>query len=449
MKFFSLLKKEIRELLTPTAFIGMICTLILFVVIGEAFGGIMEEVVDEASTYVICDQDKSDFSTQLIKTLTIIPESTESGKIEDIKYDIDRVKLIDIESDDYQAELKKHDVSSVLIIPKGFGDKAQKGEEVEIHNITLMSSGSMLSNISANDAAIETFKAQVKSLFYVNNGLSTDNIVKGETIVQVKDTTVIKDKSADISSSVVSSLLSTQSLFVPIVIFVLIIYCSQLIIGAISTEKIDKTFETLLSAPVTRISILSSKMLAAATIAALNAVVYMIGFSRMMNGIMGSVDDGGASSKVLEELGLTLTTSSYFLLGLQMFLTILITLAVSLILGALAKDAKSAQTLMMPITFLSMVPYMLTMFVDIRTLPIIVRLVVYAIPFTHTFIASENILFGHMNVYWAGFAYQLVLLVICLTVAVKIFTSDKILTMTLSFDKKSKAGKKKLKLFGK
>lgn len=442
MKFFNLYKKEVRELLTATTFLGMIVTVIVFIAIGNAFGGIVEDVAKDANKYIICDQDKSEFSTQLIKTLTVVPGSVESGKLE---YDDNQVQLIDINSDDYAAELKENDVSNVIVIPKGFGEKAGKGDEVEIQQISLMKSGSMFSNISGNDAAVETFKAQVKSLFYLNNGLTADEVIKGETLVSVKETTVVRDKSADISSSVVSSLLSTQTMFVPIVIFILIIYCSQLIIGAISTEKIDKTFETLLSAPVSRISILSSKMLAAGTIAALNAVVYMFGFSKMMDGIMTGADETGATSKILEQLGLTLSTSDYFLLGLQMFLTILITLAISLVLGALAKDAKSAQTLMMPITFLAMIPYMITMFVDINTLPIIGRLVIYAIPFTHTFIASENILFGHMNIYWIGLAYQLILLCICLTIAVKIFTSDKILTMTLSFEKKSKAGKKKSK----
>ena len=66
-------------------------------------------------------------------------------------------------------------------------------------------------------------------------------------------------------------------------------FASQMIISAISTEKIDKTLETLLSAPVSRIAVLSSKMLAATIISALYAAIYMLGFSNMMSGMGGDM----------------------------------------------------------------------------------------------------------------------------------------------------------------
>ena len=94
---------------------------------------------------------------------------------------------------------------------------------------------------------------------------------------------------------------------------------------------------------------------------------------------------------------------------------------------------------------MAMIPYILSMMMDIKELSPVLRYVIYAIPFTHTFIASENIMFDNMTLYWGGVIYQVILLAICLTIAVKIFTTDRIFTMTLSFgDKsKSKSGKKK------
>ncbi|MBQ7756342.1 MAG: ABC transporter permease, partial [Oscillospiraceae bacterium] len=333
----------------------------------------------------------------------------------------------------------------VLIIPEGFGEKLMKGEKIELINLNKMTSGATLANVSSNEGAVESIRKVIKETYLLNSGLTVEQLANSETIVSVSEKTIVDDKSADISVSMVSSLASMQSMFLPIIVYALVMFSSQLIISAISTEKIDKTLETLLSAPVSRLSVLSSKMLAAGIVAALNAVAYMIGFNQMMKGMyagMGTVENSDA---ILSELGLKMTTSGYILLGIQLFLTLFISLSVSLVLGALAKDAKSAQTLMMPITFMAMIPYIISMLIDIKSLAPAFRYLIYAIPFTHTFIASDNIMFGNTTLFWGGVIYQVVLLAICMTVAVKIFTSDKIFTLTLDFNEKSKFDKKKKK----
>ena len=85
----------------------------------------------------------------------------------------------------------------------------------------------------------------------------------------------------------------------------------------------------------------------------------------------------------------------------------------------------------MPINFAAMIPYLLSIMVDIKTLSPVVKYVVYAIPFTHTFMASENVMFSNMSLYWGGFAYQVVFLAVCLFIAMRIFMSDRVFTMSL------------------
>ena len=443
MKFFNLFKKELRELLTPTTIITTIGIMLILVFVGEAFGGIMGDVIEEASQVTICDQDNSEISKSIIKALTVSKVNEETGLPEE--YDEELVKLVTLESDDYAKELKRLKENHVLIIPEGFGEKLMKGEKIELINLNKMTSGATLANVSNNEGAVESIRQVIKETYLLNSGLTVEQLANSETMVTVSEKTIVDDKSADISVSMVSSLASMQSMFLPIIVYALVMFSSQLIISAISTEKIDKTLETLLSAPVSRLSVLSSKMLAAGIVAALNAVAYMIGFNQMMKGMyagMGTVENSDA---ILSELGLKMTTSGYILLGIQLFLTLFISLSVSLVLGALAKDAKSAQTLMMPITFMAMIPYIISMLIDIKSLAPAFRYLIYAIPFTHTFIASDNIMFGNTTLFWGGVIYQVVLLAICMTVAVKIFTSDKIFTLTLDFNKKSKFDKKKKK----
>ena len=96
--------------------------------------------------------------------------------------------------------------------------------------------------------------------------------------------------------------------------------------------------------------------------------------------------------------------------------------------------------LSMPILFITVVPFMVSMFMDISSLPGAVRYLLYAIPFTHTFMASDCILFGKTSLYIGGLIYQIIFLIVCMAIALKIFTSDKIFTAseTRIFGKKKK-----------
>ena len=55
----------------------------------------------------------------------------------------------------------------------------------------------------------------------------------------------------------------------------------------------------------------------------------------------------------------------------------------------------------------------------------------------------NNMLFGHMGLVWGGLIYQLVFFAVCMYLAVKIFTTDLLFTMSLSVKSAAKAPKKK------
>lgn len=437
MRFLNLLRKELREMLTPQTIITLVIMVALLSAAGEAMSGAMEDVKEESSKITICDQDDTEFTRSVINLMKNPADGVEND-----------VTIVTLESDDYTKELDRLDKKSIVIIPKGFTEQVDKGEQAETKYVSKMTSLSTMSNISTgSDTALSLIEAAVKSALYtdkVSRGQLTDaEVAQIESPVKISETTVVGKKSADISAMILYSMCQMQGMFVPIIVFLLIMYSSQMILNAVSTEKLDKTLETLLSAPVSRLAVLSSKMLSAAIVAALYAVVFMFGMDNMMSGL--ELGDTSEYAGIAADLGLTLSAGQYVLVGLQMFTTILIALSISLVLGALAKDAKSGQTLILPIMLTAMVPYMLSLFLDIKTLSPVFRYIVYAIPFTHTFMASENVMFGNMTVYWGGLVYQLVVLIVCMTFAIRVFTSDKIFTMSLSFgEKKNKTAKKGL-----
>ncbi|MCX7657054.1 MAG: ABC transporter permease [Oscillospiraceae bacterium] len=433
MKFINLLKKELKDLLSTQTIMGMVITLVIFYGLGTIMGDVMEKAM-ASSEITVCDEDNTTFTNSVLQAI-----ENQGNKVN---------KISPSDESDPAKLMKKANAESLVIIPKGFTKTVlEDKKQAELKFINIMKSSSLSGTIGSekNSAIIDIIKEAVSNILLSNYGFSENDIATIKEPVLVKDITVVRDKSAEISASAVSSLTMMQGMFLPIVIFILVMFSSQMIISAISTEKIDKTLETLLSAPVSRISVLLAKMLAAAIVAMLNAAVYMIGFSKYMNGMTGGVTDklsaSAEISKVLSSLGLQFAPIDYVLLGLQMFMTLLISLGIALILGAMVNDAKSAQTVIMPIMLCAMLPYLLSMFTSINSLPLGIKILIYLIPFTHTFTATDNLMFDNMTIFWGGFAYQVLLFIIIMFFAVRLFTSDKIFTASLNFMQKSRAKK--------
>ena len=425
MKFRTLFIKELREMLSAQTILVMIISVVILSFAGQAMSRAVEDSAETMMDINLCDQDDTEFTRSMIKFLR--------GNLAQYGGE---VNIVEISSDNYAEELKNAGIKSVVIIPEGFTDSVENSESATVQFVQRLDSLATLSNLNTgSQVAVEYLSAAVKEVVYsvkVAGGKLTNQEVSFlNRPITLEESTVVADKSEDISASIVMSLCSAQGMVVPIMMFVLVMMSSNMILNAVSTEKIDKTLETLLSAPISRLSVIAAKMLSAAVVAAMQAAVYMIGAKNMMNGVLDNVSGDTGYSDALKNLGLTMDVSQYIMVGVQMFLSILIALSVSLILGVLARDAKSAQTLTLPIMMCTMIPYMLSMFVDIKSMSPAVRYIVYAIPFTHSFMASENAMFGNMSVYVGGLIYQLIFLVICMFLALRIFMSDRIFTMTL------------------
>ena len=445
MKFFNLLKKELKELITVQMIATLVIMASLFVFLGDTIGGFVDDIAKSNTEITLCDQDNTDFSKSVIETM---------------KANGSNVNLVEVNNDDRAALLKELDVEDLIIIPEGFTStifEERKPAELEVINtLKGVSTLSQIGTISTS-AAIDIIKSSVTQAIMVSDYKLSDNdiILLDNPIVQ-KDVTVVDTKSSDVNSSSLISLMSMQNMLFPIIIFLIINQGSQMIVSSISTEKIDKTLETLLSTPVTRLSVVGAKMLAASIMALINAGVMMFSYNSFTSSLTGAITSEASMSteaitgtaKAMTDLGLNLSVGGYLLIGLQMFMTLLIALSLSMILGAMVDNAKAAQTVILPVIFAAMFPYIISMIADINSLPTTVRMIISAIPFTHTYNASSNIMFNNMGAFWAGFAYQAVFLAVCMIFLLKLFTSDKIFTISLNLGQKS-TFKKKSRLLSK
>ena len=457
MKFGNLLKKELGELITKQAVISMVFVLVLFVFMGQIMGHSMEEGFD-TSTLNICIKDDSDFTKNVIERIKA-DKTTE-------------LNIVDIQSDNYYDELERLDLKYVVIIPEGYGDtivnEKKPGQLIFASKVSLGFSAAM-SSISSSDAVSTIVDHSADEAMESIYGLTAEDVALITSPANTVEFSAANGKSVEISAAAVSSIVMMESMIAPFAIFFLLLLASQMIMTAISTEKIDKTLETLLSTPVSRMTVLTAKMVAAIISALLNAVFMIVGFGVYMVSIMGgamsgatngaanisdlagmtSVPDAGALTDVLStadaisQLGFSLSGVDILLFGLQLFLTLAIGLSISLILGATATDVKSVQTLIMPIMIAVMIPFFVTMFMDFGEMPVAAKVIMFLIPFTHSYIALTNLMSGDMIMYWGGLAYQIVFFAVCMFLAVRMFTSDKLFTM--SFSSENKTNKKLLK----
>lgn len=433
MKFFNLLKKELAELINAQFVIMLVVYLVMLMTLGQVMNTTVTETLKQEYTVNISDRDSTDLTRSLIETLrqsgAEVNEYTTSG-------------------DGYAGMLDASGKTAMIIIPEGFTEQFENDETPELISISSMNSASIMSNMTnSNSSAVNLISACMSDVIAQQYGLDEENIAKMNEPVSVTEHTIVSDKSAEVSAEGILNKITTQNMLLPIIVFIIIMMTSQTIIGAIANEKIDKTLETLLSAPVSRTAIIGAKTLSAGIVALLNAVVFMFGFSYFMSGATSSLENEMAGTlavqmlpvdEAMEKLGLTLGAGDYILVGLQLFLTIMICLSASIILGALVTDTKQSQMVIMPIMICALVPYMVSMLTDINTLPTVAKIIVYAIPFTHTFSSMANLMFGNITVFWGGFVYQAVVFAVCMFFALRLFSSDKILTSSLNFSQKMK-----------
>ncbi len=440
MKFINLLQKELKELINAQMIISLVLIVAILMFVGNTTKSVIDNSMKESENLKIniSDRDDTDFTKSLIETL----KSTGA-----------EITEFDTDGDDYADILKKNDIKNLVILPEGFTETIENNECPEVITVSRMKSAAAMSNMSTgNSGAFELIQNSIANTIALKSGITLEELELIENPVVLQDNTVIDDKSAAISVDNIINKVMMQNMLLPIIVFLLIIMTSQSLISSISNEKIDKTLETLLSSPVSRTSIITAKMLAAAVVALINAAVYMIGFSKFIQGASAEAVNEIASDvmgnyvsvdEAIEQLGLSLSVGDYVLVGLQLFLTIMICLSVSIMLGALVNDTKSSQTVIMPIMMLALIPYIISMVSDINALPMAIRVIIYAIPFTHTFSGISNLMFGNDTIFIFGLVYQIIVFFVCMFFALRLFNSDKILTISLNLGQKSKYNRKK------
>ena len=417
--FSTILIKELKELIRdPKILIGMIILpLIMFPVLGMVLGYAQQTAKEQAQkgTLLVVNNDGGQWSSQFIGTLgrymnVAVINSTTPQQIVD------------------QGLLAQYNSTTFIEIPAGFSQNLTmhiNGDfniTATINSYGVYQGGSIFSTIGSEVATslVDSFNRAIAP----NVVYSTQStIIKGEIQQGVNPTAL-------------STYMYLQAFALPITVMILLTYAMQIAATSVAMEKEEKTLETLLTVPVDRFAILMGKLSSTMIVAGAAAVTTMVGYNYMLGSVTMGIQTGTPIDLV--KLGLVPSALGYVLLGVSLFVTLLSGLALAVIMSAFSEDVRGAQALIGYIYPLIFIPSLALMYIDINTLPLAVKAVFYAIPYSQPIIASKAVVLGDYSTALFGIIYVTAFTFVIMYIASRLFATEKILTAKLKFKQKRK-----------
>ena len=407
----SLIKKELRELLTPATILPIVIVALLFASLGGLTGGAVEDAVTAKPNIAIVNMDDGNFSQiyyDVIDKLnaTVVYNGSEQADI-----------------DHALAAMKSQGAMATLVIGPDYSSTIESGGRANITIYWNMVGTGMFSSMSTMpvEMLVGTVAANTTEVL-ISSGMPEENPQNITSPVQYESTTFLGEKElVGVGPAEVSAFLQGQSFMMPLLIMIVIVMLGGIIISSMGQEKENKTLETLLTLPVSRTTIVSGKLIGSALVGLLFAGVYMLGMNYYMEGLMSMAQD-------MELAELKLGIAETAIVGLMVALAILCALGLCMILGAFAKNYKAAQSLTIPISFLAVIPFFVVMFTDFVNLPLMAQAILFIIPFTHPMMAMNNMLMGNYELVYYGIVYLVAFTLATVAITVRLYKSDILLT---------------------
>ena len=436
----TIVKKEIRELLTP----GSIISVFIMVMLFAALGGLIGDEVSKSTVMPVVGIANSDSQTietengewnayEFLKNFYL-----KSGDKRITPENIDQF-VIKMDKDDILQQMETSGASVALVLSDDFKKNIEdslknegadrtylKGEVAQyyVYQPSGMIGGTVSSTVT--NALVSYMNSDLSKFITGEEESKYIDFLKYPIESSETYTFVNGEAQSDVTPAEISEALTGQTMFIPMIIMIIIMMVGSIVISSMGSEKENKTLETLLTLPISRTVIVTGKIIAAALVGLIFGLAYMFGMAFYISSItIMAVGDSGLD---LGTIGLALGLGDYALIAVSMFLSIACALGICMILGAFAKNYKSAQTMTMPLSILAIIPMFITMFSGWYGSNALIQGVLFAIPFSHPMMATEALLNGDLTLVLAGIAYMAVFAVVSIFVTVRLYSSDILVT---------------------
>ncbi|MEO0239704.1 MAG: ABC transporter permease [candidate division WOR-3 bacterium] len=414
-KFTALLIKELRELINKQLIASFVIIILMFQIIGK-----------------IGESESKKLEERKEIGLVMLDEGKYSKTIETTLRSIFNVYYVEGSTpEEWMKNAYESDIRNVVVVPQAFSREIEAGKRAKIEVYAVTKSLGIRERIQKTilTSIINSLNASISRelLLEKTKGEDPEFLTKP---VSTEEYVYLKGKILKASSDAIFAYMIQQSIFIPIILFLLLVFTSQMIATAMGQEKENKTLETLLTTPVSRASIIFAKMISAVILSCIFAGAYMYGFKGYM-----FAGTGGALSeliKIAKNYDLALPVQGIILFGICIFLSLLTGLLMTTIISLFVEDTRSAQLAITPVMILLLVPYFLSFTVDIMELSPVAKTVIYLIPFTHPFYFYKFYMLGYMKDVFFGIGYLVLLNILLTLLIIKLFSTDLLLTARIN-----------------
>jgi ABC-2 type transport system permease protein len=412
--------KEVKELIRdPKILIGVILMpIIMFPIMGSAIN-ISTTSVQRAlitASFAIYNEDEGAVTESLLNYLyrnnTVIP----------------------IEADGIENALIKYqetNATTLLWIKEGYSRNISNGFKGELKVYANLKSLS-IAETSSTDAigSLLNYYAYFLSITNINTLIEQAGESGEASIVRnplsVDYQSIIKGNVIDVAPSQIVQVIMSQSVMLPVMVMVMLMFAIQMAATSIAIEKEQKTLETLMTLPVSRMIILSGKLAGSIVVAVAGAIAYMIGFGYYMTAAFSFAPE--LTTMSTQDIAIGIRPLGTLLLGVNIFVTLVSGLALAISLATFTDNVRSAQSLTGFLTIPVILPAIILMFSDISMLPRSIQTILLIIPYTHSIIASKAAFLGNYYLVIRSIGYITLFTIVVLFIAARIFSTERIIT---------------------
>ena len=412
--------KEVKELVRdPKIILGVILMpLLIFPVMGSAVQ-ISQESVQRA-----------------IISASFAVYSEDSGIVTDafLDYLYANNSVVPIEALSLEDALKffqDSDSNALVHIPEGFSANISNGLRGQLKVYANLKNLNMAETQSTSQVSR---LINIYSYYFSLNRIESLIEIVGEkweasavkSPIEIDYDSILKGTVLDIPPEAIMSVIMSQSIMLPVMIMMMVIFAIQMAATSIALEKEQKTLETLMTLPVSRLAILTGKLSGSIIIALAGALSYMIGFSFYIQSAFSFVPE--ATTMNLSDINIGLSPIGFVLIGINIFVTLISALAMALSLATFTDSVRGAQSLTGFLTIPVLIPSIILMFTNIEMLPVWLQAILLVIPYTHSVIASKAAFLGNYLVVVRSILFITVFTFLVLYIAAKIFSTERIIT---------------------
>jgi len=390
-KFLNLLLKDTRDLMRdPRIYIGLVIPLIVF----GALGGLMSAVIPSGPV------------SANVAVYTQSPNASEISRI--------------LQSYGLKVYLNEPAVNSIATIK--FQNSSITQQSLPLHADVLFN----MSNLDEKQYIKSEYVQYALSQLNANLSyklLSARGINNYISITSPINYTVLTEINGRIYRTDPDTLYGTaqlQTLLVPILLASLSLLVAEMSATSIAVENEEKTLEMMLTFPVSRSSILLSKMVTSFLIAIIGTLFYLGGMLIYLLAVP-QISTGSVSFTLI-------TVPVMFSFVVSLIIATVFSAVLGIIVGILSEDVRVANTYIGIITIPVIIPAMVYMLGgSVGTSPLPLKLLMLALPPTYPIAVSKSFITAQIPAYaWPGIIFSVIETIALVLIASRLLVPDKL-----------------------